>query len=305
MAASKSGQTPVFCMEQRSDRPDFYIRDHMVRPALTMFHRHDYFQIQINLEGDTWHYIGAIKKPFPQYSISFVLPNQVHRVEHPPAGRFFVINFSRKFLLPQLQCGDLELSEVSLQDYPELIPFVLQEQLDFVLSSAEFDLVSEITNKMFIWSSPRRFASGMMLRAELLRLLAYVCQLFSRDIEDVLLMQKPGSLQKRALRRIVDHIQKNISDPALSLNSVSRDVFITPNHVTHVLKKETGYTFTQLVRAERMRKARQELVSTDKSLKEIAMLCGFSNESYFSRCFRKLTGYAPGRYRRFFCGKSG
>ncbi|KAF1061550.1 MAG: hypothetical protein GAK45_02191 [Pseudomonas citronellolis] len=49
MAVRSAGRAPVYGMQQRSDRMDFYVRDQDARPALTAPHRHDYFQIQINL----------------------------------------------------------------------------------------------------------------------------------------------------------------------------------------------------------------------------------------------------------------
>ena len=49
---------------------------------------------------------------------------------------------------------------------------------------------------------------------------------------------------------------------------------------------------------ERMTRARNLLLSTEYPLKTIAQATGFSNEFYFSRCFRDFYGMPPGEYRR-------
>lgn len=45
------------------------------------------------------------------------------------------------------------------------------------------------------------------------------------------------------------------------------------------------------------------LVETDKTVKEIAFEFGYDNEMYFNRIFHKITGSAPGKYRKNFRAK--
>ena len=98
----------TYGMQQRSDRMDFYIRDKSARPALTAPHRHEYFQIQINLGGDTVQHIGGAVRPFPRNTLAFILPHRLHVIPHPEDGNFVLINFSQEFLLQHLQCDPME-----------------------------------------------------------------------------------------------------------------------------------------------------------------------------------------------------
>jgi len=127
----------TYGMEQRSDRSDFYIRDKRGRAALTSPHRHEYFQIQINLGGDTVQHIGGAVRPFPKKALAFILPHRLHVIPHPEDGDFMLINFSQGFFLPQLTCDPLDLEDIPIGQAPELSPFRFQEQLDFVFDGAQ------------------------------------------------------------------------------------------------------------------------------------------------------------------------
>ena len=74
--------------------------------------------------------------------------------------------------------------------------------------------------------------------------------------------------------------------------------FLSPNYLTHLLRKETGKPFSQLVLDRRMQLARTLLLNSAQMIGVVAHSCGFTDEAYFSRCFRKAHGVAPGRFRR-------
>lgn len=63
-------------------------------------------------------------------------------------------------------------------------------------------------------------------------------------------------------------------------------------------KSATGSTPAEYMTMIRIEKAVRLLVNTDKTDAEIAILCGFREESYMSRCFRRKLGQPPGALRR-------
>ena len=111
--------------------PDFGIHDERVVTRIEQAHRHEYFQVQLNLAGRTTQYIGATERQLEAGSLSFVLPYRVHRVPHPAGSRFYVLNFNQRFLRPELDVDPLDLEDVPLERAPELAPFLFQEFMDF------------------------------------------------------------------------------------------------------------------------------------------------------------------------------
>lgn len=100
--------------------------------------------------------------------------------------------------------------------------------------------------------------------------------------------------RKQQIRRFIDeHVHE-----AISLEDLAEWINLSPSRVSHLVQKFFGYSFQKLVMTERMTRARNLLLSTEYPLKMIAQAAGFSNEFYFSRCFREFYGRPPGEYRR-------
>jgi AraC-like DNA-binding protein len=288
----------TYGMQQRSDRMDFYIRDKSARPALTSPHRHEYFQIQINLGGDTVQHIGGAIRPFPRNTLAFILPHRLHVIPHPDDGNFVLINFSQEFLLQHLQCDPMDLEDVSLAEAPELAPFRFQEHLDFVLDNAQFAEVTALLTLMRDADLTRQLGSVAILRGYLLQLIGKVCNLFEAQLLALSANKAERRGRRDAMSRVMEYIREHIADPAMTLTDAAAAAFLSPNYLTHLLRKETGSTFSELVLERRMRLARTHLMNSNKSLSHIAQICGFTDEAYFSRRFRKAHGLPPGQFRR-------
>jgi len=288
----------TYGMQQRSDRMDFYIRDKSARPALTSPHRHEYFQIQINLGGDTVQHIGGAIRPFPRNTLAFILPHRLHVIPHPEDGNFVLINFSQEFVLQNLQCDPMDLEDVSLAEAPELAPFRFQEHLDFILDDVDFAEVTALLSRMRETDQTRQLGSSSILRGYLLQLIGKVCNLFEPQLLALSANKAERRGRRDAMSRVMDYIREHIADPALTLTDAAAAAFLSPNYLTHLLRKETGSTFSELVLERRMRLARTHLMNSNKPLSHIAQICGFADEAYFSRRFRKAHGLPPGQFRR-------
>lgn len=291
-------RVPTYGMQQRSDRADFYIRDKSARPALTTPHRHEYFQIQINLGGDTVQHIGGAIRPFPRNTLAFILPHRLHVIPHPEDGNFVLINFSQEFLLQHIACDPMDLEDIPLAQAPELAPFRFQEHLDFILEDADFAEVEVLLQKMRELDQSRQLGTGLMLKGCLLQLIGNVCTVYESQLVALSASKAEKRGRRDALGRVSTYIREHIADASMTLKDAAAAAFLSPNYLTHLLRKETGSTFSELVLDRRMRLARTHLINSSKPISHIAQVCGFADEAYFSRRFRKANGLPPGQFRR-------
>lgn len=294
MSAAAAIQT--YKMSERSDYPDFYIRDQAARAALVKPHRHEYFQIQINLDGDTQQQIGASTRPFSRGYVSFILPFRVHCVPHPKNARFFIINFSQRFLCPALDVDPLDLEEVPLLHTPEIGPFLFQPYMDFAFPDADFRQIEELVAKMRAENNDRRLGSLELLRAYLLQLLGLTCRVFEKKLLDLADSQVQRSGQRDALRRVTRYIREHLAED-VSLADAAEAAYLSPNYLSHLIRKETGKTFTDLVTARRMERAQELLTTTSMPVAAVAHATGFPDVAYFTRRFKQWIGESPGVYR--------
>ncbi|HVG25111.1 MAG TPA: AraC family transcriptional regulator [Thermoanaerobaculia bacterium] len=84
----------------------------------------------------------------------------------------------------------------------------------------------------------------------------------------------------------------------VSLAELARIGGVHPVHLAMTFQRCFGTSVGEYVRALRVERARRALRTTDRSIADIALECGFADQSHLSRVFRKATGMAPAQYRR-------
>jgi two-component system, response regulator YesN len=93
------------------------------------------------------------------------------------------------------------------------------------------------------------------------------------------------------------YIEHNFAQKKLSLEDISRDLFISPGYISHLIKQYVGKTFVDALTELRIEKAKQLLTDSDLKTYEVANAVGFSDPHYFSTTFKKVVGITPSEYR--------
>lgn len=117
----------------------------------------------------------------------------------------------------------------------------------------------------------------------------------AKFISDLAPAAKGGSL---LCRRALDTLDQHYMDADLSLVSLSGMLDVSPNHLSACIKKYAGETFINILIGKRMDAARELLTTTSYKIQEIAQRCGYTDQHYFSYCFKKYCGESPNAMRR-------
>lgn len=104
--------------------------------------------------------------------------------------------------------------------------------------------------------------------------------------------------RNNTLWEILQYIQKEISNPALSLNLVADAFHMNDSYLSRTFKKELGFSFSKYVTRLRMDHAISLLMSTDLKAYQIAEAVGIPDAYYFSNCFKKYTGKSVRDYKK-------
>ena len=99
------------------------------------------------------------------------------------------------------------------------------------------------------------------------------------------------------VRELQAKFEKDYSEH-FSLSELALVYHISESHLSHIFKSVTGYAPIEYLMSCRLSAAKNLLSSSDKSIKEIIDLCGFSDESNFSRTFKKKVGMTPTEFRK-------
>ncbi len=107
------------------------------------------------------------------------------------------------------------------------------------------------------------------------------------------LHHSPGAaIMQRAINYLNNHYHEIISLP-----EVAERLNISEGHFYRSFKEFTGSTPTEYLNQIRMKQASVYLCNSNFTIKKITELCGFSDQYYFSRVFRKYSGLSPKHYR--------
>ena len=99
------------------------------------------------------------------------------------------------------------------------------------------------------------------------------------------------------VRQAAQYIVNNLASP-LSVESVAKEIHISPNYLSTCFKRDTGISVPQFIRHHRLNVAVDLLTNTNMSIRDISTTVGFSTLSYFTKLFREEKGMPPSEYRK-------
>lgn len=141
------------------------------------------------------------------------------------------------------------------------------------------------------WQQP---ANHLLLSSASTLLLTCLVQNYSRMRWR--LPEVRGGLSPAVLRRVCEYIEQYLSEP-LTLAVLSSQSALSEYHFARMFRQSTGQPPHQYVMERRMVRAKMLLQTTSLSLTLIALECGFSSLSHFSRRFRQHYGDTPSSLR--------
>jgi AraC family transcriptional regulator len=99
------------------------------------------------------------------------------------------------------------------------------------------------------------------------------------------------------LRRVEEFLIAHLADD-IGLDDLAAIADLSAKHFARAFRQSTGMPPHRWLIERRIDRAKALLVGDDQSLAEIALTCGFADQSHFTAAFRKVVGATPGSYRR-------
>lgn len=118
-------------------------------------------------------------------------------------------------------------------------------------------------------------------------------------ISDIAMDQLDENHKDNSLvENVQQFIKENISTKKLTRSEIADHVHFNPDYLARVFKRDTGMLISDYLQQERIEVAKRMLIHTKMSVSDIAIEVGYSNYSYFSTVFKRLTQLSPIEYRR-------
>ena len=98
------------------------------------------------------------------------------------------------------------------------------------------------------------------------------------------------------LERIVLFTEENFRDPELSISLVAREIGYNAKYLSHYFKERMNVSYSEYLRSFRFKYAISLFELGISSVKNVALLSGFSDPLYFSSAFKKSIGISPSEF---------
>ncbi len=99
------------------------------------------------------------------------------------------------------------------------------------------------------------------------------------------------------VNKMIEIIENNFTDTQLSLASIAEELSYNPKYLSQLFKSKVGVGYNEYLTSVRVKYAISLFDMGLDSVKNVALLSGFSDPLYFSSVFKKVTGLVPREYK--------
>ncbi|MDY3007251.1 response regulator [Anaerococcus porci] len=117
------------------------------------------------------------------------------------------------------------------------------------------------------------------------------------DNIDILRIEKNENKKSDIALEMIAYIEKNYGEK-ISISDLEKKLNYSESMLNKKFKEYTSITFNDYLNRVRIKEAIKLLENTELMIIDIAFLCGFSNQKYFSKVFKKFVGISPGKYNK-------
>ena len=261
-------------------RLDDYLLEHQ---NLVFPHRHSFYHLVFFTKGSGSHTIDFQHFTVEQYQIYFMAPGQVHSWDFEGDMKGFVVNFSGTFFQ----------SFLLRPEYLESFPFLNGVSNDSVinLNQKYGQEVKAMFEKLIDQS-----LKGDVMQQDMIRVLLLQIFITLEQSHYNMPLKTPKITQNATIRNFIKLIENNFTE--MRLPGAYADLLnVTPNHLNALVKENLGKQAGEVIRERILLEAKRLLVNKDLTISEIAYRLNFSDNSYFTRFFRKYGGVTPEAFR--------
>jgi len=235
-------------------------------------HFHDYLEAELVLDGQAIQYINDYKTNLKKGSFTLLRPNiDCHslEIEHLSVFKFYVKSF---MIEPDLW------KEISLLPNPLVIELE-GEDLTFAINIFK--------SIQYEQSHHRKYTDEIVRNLINTLLYGFIRIKGSQD--------KNLGKRKNTINYLLED-DKYLTE--VSLQDFADDFGYSLSHASKYFKENTGMTFSEAKQFFRIQYAKRLLLSTDNSINEISIMCGFNYYPLFNNIFKKSTGMTPFEFRK-------
>ncbi|MDE5933779.1 MAG: AraC family transcriptional regulator [Lachnospiraceae bacterium] len=245
----------------------------------------DFYAVSYLINGEILVYSPDFTKILHEGDISFNLKNCYCRssyISDKPRENI-LLKFTDSMIIELLQLFNVEKFDDIFIDRPTNIhlPKEVQEEVLSIMNEIEQE-----------WNSYNEY-SEILLKGLLHRLII----LFLNEPYDGSREPMPEPKKNICLFNAIEYIKANLHDSP-SLNKTAEHINISASYLSKIFVNQLHTPYSAFLLNEKILRAQKLLAGSELTMEEIARQAGFSSNTYFSDCFKRMTGTTPLQFRR-------
>lgn len=253
--------------------------------------RTDYFSFLLITAGKSTYKIDNQEYKLGKNSFYFTLPGHLKsfNIEIPLEG--YLVTFTESFFIQNLK-GDLF----------QLFPFLLNESTPVMKLTNEIaiEITSLFQTILLEYQSKSSFKKEILTN-QLSILLYKIKELLQSHQVNIKSSSRAMELVnqfKIILNENFKSLLENKTDKIISIKEIANQLNVHPNYLGNVIKDETGKQANHWIQNRTQAEAQALLKNSTKTISEIAYIFGFTDNTHFTKFFKKNIGITPSEFRK-------
>lgn len=135
--------------------------------------------------------------------------------------------------------------------------------------------------------------SVLVMKSIMVSIIAYILRWNEKD---AVCLDNKEKQDRYPLARYMQYMKEHMEE--VTLTSLADEFHMSEGYLSRYFKRETGYTFSHLLREMKIKRSAELLIKTECSIEKIIALVGYADQSIFFRNFRSAYGMTPIVYRK-------
>lgn len=256
----------------------------------TLYHGHDYLELAYVLEGKAEHTVDDVVTTISRGNYFIIDYGMKHKYKRIGTGTFRIMNclFSPMVIDPSLK---------HCRRFQDLIThYLININIHNLIFNPTTHLYTDkngeilrLLKRIQVEYDSKKIGYQEVIRGQFIELMITIIRSISISDADF--------LDNHMIPYTIRYVQKHYAEK-ISLSVIADKYNYSLANASRIFKNQTGLSFQKYVQDIRAKESCRLLVSTNKSIQEIAELVGYSDMKYFHQMFKQQIGTTPSMYRK-------
>jgi AraC-like DNA-binding protein len=253
------------------------------------YHYHEYIEYLYALDADMNVWINGVPYHMESGDLIIINSGELHNISFNKSCHYICVKFSPRILY---------FDDNSLFEFKYVIPFLSNQSPQKLFHRKDFDGIDvhELTCEILDEWETQGPAYELLIRSDILKIFTGIFRYWDKQNTF-----RSESIITDSIKKALIYITENFD--TATVKDVADYCGLSYNHFSASFKKIVGRSFTDYLNLIRINEAEKLLISTNKSITEIAFSCGFSSTSHLISRFREQKNITPGQLRKKMKGK--